>query len=64
MRADTDDSPLPANIYFPAIPAIAHAFHETIEAINLTVTVYLVFQGVSKSGLPHINAAETATDTQ
>lgn len=46
IDADTSRSPLPANIYFPAIPSIAAAFHESTEAINLTVTVYLVFQGI------------------
>jgi multidrug resistance protein len=38
---------LPANIYFPAIPTIALAFDKSIDAINQTVTVYLVFQGLS-----------------
>ncbi|OJA16099.1 hypothetical protein AZE42_10598 [Rhizopogon vesiculosus] len=40
-------SPLTAYIYLPTIPMIATAFHKTIELTNLTVTVYLVFQGVS-----------------
>ncbi|KAI8981383.1 MFS general substrate transporter [Trametes punicea] len=40
-------SPLTANIYFPAIPTIADAFHQSIELINLTVTVYMVVQGIS-----------------
>ncbi|KAH7930389.1 MFS general substrate transporter [Leucogyrophana mollusca] len=40
-------SPLTANIYFPAIPTIANAFHKSVELINLTVTVYMVLQGVS-----------------
>ncbi|KAJ8519675.1 hypothetical protein ONZ45_g3423 [Pleurotus djamor] len=40
-------SPLTANIYFPAIPVIANAFHKSTELINLTVTVYMVLQGVS-----------------
>jgi multidrug resistance protein len=40
-------SPLPANIYFPAIPTLANAFHQSIETINQTVTVYLIFQGLS-----------------
>ncbi|KAI5116192.1 hypothetical protein M0805_002287 [Coniferiporia weirii] len=42
-------SPLTANIYFPAIPAIANAFHESVENINLTVTVYMIIQGLSPS---------------
>ncbi|KAI1528196.1 Major facilitator superfamily [Pyrenophora tritici-repentis] len=40
-------SPLPANIYFPAIPTLARAFHKSLDDINQTVTVYLVFQGIS-----------------
>ncbi|TBU34756.1 major facilitator superfamily domain-containing protein [Dichomitus squalens] len=40
-------SPLTANIYFPAIPTIAAAFKEPVELINLTVTVYMVVQGIS-----------------
>jgi multidrug resistance protein len=43
----TTCSPLPANIYFPAIPTLAKAFGQSIETINQTVTVYLVFQGLS-----------------
>ncbi|THH19063.1 hypothetical protein EW146_g2038 [Bondarzewia mesenterica] len=40
-------SPLTANIYLPAIPVIASQFHESIEKINLTVTIYMVMQGIS-----------------
>ncbi|PCH33997.1 MFS general substrate transporter [Wolfiporia cocos MD-104 SS10] len=40
-------SPLTANIYFPAIPTIASAFHKSTEEINLTVTVYMIVQGIS-----------------
>jgi multidrug resistance protein len=40
-------SPLPANIYFPAIPSLATAFDRTIEDMNLTVTIYLAMQGCS-----------------
>lgn len=42
-------SPLPANIYYPTIPTLSDVFHQSIESINLTVTVYLVFQGICKS---------------
>jgi hypothetical protein len=41
-------SPLPANIYFPAIPTLAQVFGKSTELINVTVTVYLVMQGVCK----------------
>lgn len=34
-------SPLTANIYFPAIPAISKAFHKSTELINLTVHNFL-----------------------
>lgn len=40
-------SPLPANIYFPAIPTLATVFDRSIEDINLTVTIYLAMQGCS-----------------
>jgi len=40
-------SPLSANIYFPAIPVLAAAFKEPIENINITVTVYMLLQGIS-----------------
>ncbi|KAL3463705.1 major facilitator superfamily domain-containing protein [Aspergillus heterothallicus] len=39
-------SPLPANIYFPAIPTLTTVFNRSIGDINLTVTIYLIFQGV------------------
>ncbi|EJT99613.1 MFS general substrate transporter [Dacryopinax primogenitus] len=40
-------SPLSANIYFPAIPVIATAFNQSIENINVTVTVYMLLQGTA-----------------
>ncbi|KAH9950873.1 major facilitator superfamily domain-containing protein [Amylocystis lapponica] len=40
-------SPFTANIYFPAIPTLAAEFHTSIELINLTVTVYMIVQGIS-----------------
>ncbi|CAE6487842.1 unnamed protein product [Rhizoctonia solani] len=40
-------SPLASSVYFPAIPAMAIAFGKSIELINLTVTMYMVFQGIS-----------------
>jgi len=40
-------SPLTANIYLPAIPVMAAAFHKSTELINVTVTVYMVFQGIT-----------------
>ncbi|KAF9532127.1 MFS general substrate transporter [Crepidotus variabilis] len=40
-------SPLTANIYFPAIPTLSKAFNKSTELINLTVTMYMVLQGVA-----------------
>ncbi|KAG9094371.1 hypothetical protein FRC06_010876 [Ceratobasidium sp. 370] len=39
--------PLASALYFPAIPTMAAAFGKSIELINLTVTMYMVFQGIS-----------------
>ena len=39
-------SPLTANIYFPAIPTISEVFGRSTELINLTVTVYMIVQGI------------------
>ena len=36
-----------SNIYFPAIPTIARDVHTTTQNINLTVTSYMIFQGIS-----------------
>ncbi|KAI1800214.1 MFS general substrate transporter [Daldinia bambusicola] len=38
-----------SNIYFPALPTIAHDLDISIELVNLTVTSYLVFQGLAPS---------------
>lgn len=40
-------SPLTAQIYFPALNVIADAFHVSSSKINLTVTTYMVFQGIT-----------------
>ncbi|KAF9476062.1 MFS general substrate transporter [Pholiota conissans] len=40
-------SPLTANIYLPALPTLSVAFHKSTELINVTVTVYMVLQGVA-----------------
>ncbi|KAH7338906.1 MFS general substrate transporter [Rhizoctonia solani] len=40
-------SPLASSVYFPAIPTMAAAFDKSVELINLTVTIYMVFQGIS-----------------
>ncbi|KAF4447179.1 hypothetical protein F53441_9226 [Fusarium austroafricanum] len=38
-----------SNIYFPALPTIAQDLNISIELINLTVTSYLIFQGLAPS---------------
>ncbi|KAM0485483.1 hypothetical protein ACHAPX_001470 [Trichoderma viride] len=38
-----------SNIYFPALPTIAHDLNVSVELVNLTVTSYLIFQGIAPS---------------
>ncbi|KAF4500382.1 multidrug transporter [Fusarium agapanthi] len=38
-----------SNIYFPALPTIAHDLDVSIEMINFTVTSYLILQGLAPS---------------
>ncbi|KOS20404.1 Quinidine resistance protein 1 [Escovopsis weberi] len=38
-----------SNIYFPALPTVARDFNVSPELINLTVTSYLIFQGLAPS---------------
>ena len=40
-------SPLTATIYFPLLPMLSEHFHTSIQAVNLTITVYIIFQAVS-----------------
>ncbi|KAI0005271.1 chloramphenicol resistance protein [Xylariaceae sp. FL0662B] len=40
-------SPFTANIYFPAIPALSESLGVSIGQINLTLTTYMIFQGLS-----------------
>jgi multidrug resistance protein len=40
-------SPLSANIYFPALNTLASELHVTNELINLTLTSYMIFQGIA-----------------
>ncbi|KAI4124108.1 MAG: hypothetical protein LQ338_004980 [Usnochroma carphineum] len=39
-------SPLSANIYFPALNYLAHDLDISLELLNLTITAYLVCQGI------------------
>ncbi|KAJ5085516.1 MFS multidrug transporter [Penicillium argentinense] len=38
-----------SNIYFPALPAIANDLNVSLELVSLTVTSYLIFQGLAPS---------------
>jgi multidrug resistance protein len=40
-------SPMTANIYFPCIPSLQSAMGTTLQLINLTITAYIVLQGLS-----------------
>lgn len=40
-------SPLSANIYFPALNALAADLHVSNSLINLTLTSYMIFQGIA-----------------
>ena len=40
-------SPLTATIYLPLLPVLADHFSTSIQKINLTVTLYIVFQAIS-----------------
>ncbi|KAJ0114644.1 chloramphenicol resistance protein [Diaporthe amygdali] len=40
-------SPMTANIYFPALNPIAHDLGVTVTLINLTLTTYMIFQGIA-----------------
>ena len=40
-------SPLTATIYLPLLPLLATAFNVTVQDINLTITLYVIFQAIS-----------------
>ncbi|KAM0352506.1 hypothetical protein ACHAPU_002174 [Fusarium lateritium] len=40
-------SPMTAQIYYPALPAISKDLGVTISQVNLTVTTYMIFQGIT-----------------
>lgn len=43
----TITSPLTATIYFPLLPLLRTDFHTSAQAINLTITIYIIFQALS-----------------
>jgi hypothetical protein len=42
-------SPLSAQIYFPVMPTLVKNYHLTTALINLTITTYLILQGLAPS---------------
>jgi MFS family permease len=42
-------SPLSSNIYFPALVTLAQYFRTTKDIIALTITIYMIFQGIAPS---------------
>jgi len=42
-------SSLTANIYFPLIDLLAQRYNVSTQAINLTITLFFVFQGIAPS---------------
>ncbi|KAL9619131.1 MAG: hypothetical protein Q9160_006220 [Pyrenula sp. 1 TL-2023] len=40
-------SPLTSNIYFPALNTLAADLHVSVSKINLSITTYMIFQGVA-----------------
>ncbi|KAK9369172.1 major facilitator superfamily domain-containing protein [Lipomyces kononenkoae] len=40
-------SPLATNIYLPSIPLIASDLHITVEMVNITITTYMILQGIA-----------------
>lgn len=42
-------SPISATIYVPALPTIANDLNVSVAAVNLSVTSYMIFQGLSPS---------------
>jgi multidrug resistance protein len=43
----TITSPLTATIYFPLLPLLREHFNTSAQAINLTLTIYIIFQAIS-----------------
>ncbi|KAG8525533.1 uncharacterized protein KY384_009177 [Bacidia gigantensis] len=43
----TITSPLTATIYFPLLPLLRNHFHTSAQAINITLTIYIIFQAIS-----------------
>lgn len=44
-------SPLSGQIYFPVLPILAHTYNLSSSLINVSITTYMIFQGLSPSFL-------------
>jgi predicted MFS family arabinose efflux permease len=42
-------SPLSSFIYYPAIHSLATDLHTSVEAVNLSITVYMIVSGITPS---------------
>ncbi|KAH8196263.1 hypothetical protein TruAng_009565 [Truncatella angustata] len=42
-------SSLSATIYFPLVPLLASQYSTSLQAVNLTITLYIIFQGLAPS---------------
>ncbi|KIX99886.1 uncharacterized protein Z520_04522 [Fonsecaea multimorphosa CBS 102226] len=47
LGAATLTSPLTATIYLPLLPVLAAHFHVSLQRVNLTITVYIIFQALA-----------------
>jgi len=47
LGTTTITSPLTATTYFPLLPLLRTHFHTSAQAINLTITLYIIFQALS-----------------
>jgi len=47
LGLSTITSPLTATIYFPLLPHLRQHFNTSAQAINLTLTIYIIFQAIS-----------------
>jgi multidrug resistance protein len=43
----TITSPLTSTIYFPLLPLLRNHFHTSAQSINITLTIYIIFQALS-----------------
>jgi len=56
-------SPFSANIYFPALDQIAADLHITNALVNLTLTTYMIFQGLAPSTYSSTCCLDVMTNT-